>query len=80
MFRIGTHYQAKGLFDPDLLCATHDKMLDAADDYGQRFLRSFETAGRLGVRGNAWRTSISDLLKPSCARCCSKERPATSPH
>jgi hypothetical protein len=54
LFRTGTRYQAKGLFDPDLLCAAHERMLATADDYGMRFLHRFETAGRLSMRDNIW--------------------------
>lgn len=54
LFRTGTRYQAKGVFDADLLCALHERMLATADDYGMRFLHHFETAGRVGIRGNVW--------------------------
>ena len=32
LFSEGVRYQAKGVFDPDLLCATHEAMLGSADD------------------------------------------------
>ena len=54
LFRQGTRYQAKGLFDPDLLCATHEKMLAGADDYGLRFMDHFEKKGRPGFDGSVW--------------------------
>jgi hypothetical protein len=53
LFREGTRFQAKGLFDPDLLCADHEKMLATADDYGLRFLRNFER-GHETMRGKIW--------------------------
>lgn len=54
LFKQGMRYQAKGLFDPDLLCAVHEGMLAAADDYGLRFLHHFETKGRLAIGDNVW--------------------------
>jgi hypothetical protein len=54
LFKQGVRYQAKGLFDPDLLCAVHEGMLAKADDYGLRFLHRFETAGRLAIGDNVW--------------------------
>lgn len=71
LFRTGTRYQAKGLFDPDLLCAQHERMLGAADDYGMRFLHRFETAGRVSVRGNVWLVPNPkpDLLVRFVAAC-----------
>jgi len=71
LFRHGTRYQAKGLFDPDLLCATHEAMLATADDYGLRFLHRFENEGYLGIRDNVWfvPNSKPDLLIRFVAAC-----------
>lgn len=71
LFRTGTRYQAKGVFDADLLCALHERMLATADDYGMRFLHHFETAGRVGIRGNVWLVPNPkpDLLVRFVAAC-----------
>lgn len=71
LFRTGMRYQAKGLFDPDLLCAAHEQMLGAADDYGLRFLHRFETAGQVSMRENVWLVDNPkpDLLVRFVAAC-----------
>lgn len=71
LFRQGTRYQAKGLFDPDLLCATHEKMLASADDYGLRFMDHFEKKGRPGFGGSVWfvPNPKPDLLVRFVAAC-----------
>lgn len=50
----GIKYQAKGAFDPDLLCNTHEGMLCEADTYGIAFIKSFEAAGRETNGGQLW--------------------------
>jgi hypothetical protein len=71
LFKRGTRFQAKGTFDPDLLCATHEAMLGTADDYGLRFLHGFETKGRLAMRDNVWLVPNPkpDLLVRFVAAC-----------
>jgi len=54
LFKNGTRFQAKGVFDRHLLCRAHENMLATADDYGLKFLHRFETGGRLAVRDNVW--------------------------
>lgn len=70
-FRVGSRYQAKGLFDRNLLCALHERMLGPADDYGMRFLHRFETEGRSAMRGNVWivPNAKPDLLIRFVAAC-----------
>lgn len=41
-FKTGVKYQAKGSFDPDLLCREHEDVFREADDYGVRFIRTFD--------------------------------------
>jgi hypothetical protein len=41
-FKEGVKYQAKGAFDPDLLCRRHEDAFRDADDYGIRFIRNFD--------------------------------------
>lgn len=42
-FKEGVKYQAKGCFDRDLLCREHEDVFREADDYGVRFIRTFDT-------------------------------------
>lgn len=54
LFRPGVRFQAKGVFDPDLLCRAHEGAFREADDYGVRFIRRFHDRGRETARGHAW--------------------------
>lgn len=53
-FSAGVRFQAKGLFDRDLLCRLHENAFGEADDYGVRFIRTFHEAGRETMRGRVW--------------------------
>lgn len=52
--REGTKFQAKGLFDPNLLCRLHEDAFRQADDYGVRFIRTFQRKGKVALDGRAW--------------------------
>lgn len=41
-FSEGVKYQAKGVYDRNLLCRRHEDAFRRADDYGIRFIRNFE--------------------------------------
>lgn len=53
-FSEGTKFQAKGLYDPDLLCRLHEDAFREADDYGIRFIRQFLKKGRATFRDKVW--------------------------
>jgi len=52
-FKAGVKYQAKGLFDSNILCSSHEAMLGEADSYGIEFIKSFNTAGSVALNGRA---------------------------
>jgi len=53
-FNAGVRFQAKGVFDKDLLCRAHEDGFGEADDYGVRFIRTFHDAGRETMHGRVW--------------------------
>ncbi len=70
-FSPGVTFQAKGLFDRNILCREHEDRLNAADTYGVDFIRGFHERGRLIVKGNIWEVPNPrpDLLLKFVAAC-----------
>lgn len=56
-FKHGVNYQAKGLYDPNILCLEHEGMLGDADTYGIAFIRNFHTTGSAVVDNHAWQVA-----------------------
>ena len=54
MDKVGYRLDGKGIFDRDLLCGVHEDRFRRSDDYGQRFLDSFERRGKPADGGRLW--------------------------
>jgi hypothetical protein len=52
--RLGTQYDGKGAFDPNLLCAKHEDAFREGDDYAARFLSRNWQRGSVAFDGKVW--------------------------
>jgi|SRR5579859_2806230 len=69
--RLGTQYDGKGAFDPDLLCAKHEGAFATADDYAARFLNRHWGRGSAAFERKVWLAPNPkpDLLVRFAAAC-----------
>ncbi len=85
MDKAGYRLDGKGIFDRDLLCAAHEDRFRLSDDYGQRFLDSFERRGTLSADGRLWsvpnrKPTLLGRFVASCIwRCAVSNRSGSAP-